>query len=128
MYGGNIYKTITGEGRSPTATNFRDSSSSEFPNGTITWDNLVTSVGFYITTNDSDDLNITASFLSNGTTVGTHSFITGGVGSGGSFVGIEFLNGFDMGCLKIRILGVFISPIFGPIDHARIYFLAKFYF
>ena len=37
-------------------------------------------------------------------------------------------NGTELGCLKNRILGVFIFPIFGTIDNAEIYFLAKFYF
>ena len=46
------------------------------------------------------------------------------------FQGIVYraFGGFGLGCLKVRILGIFISPILGTIDHAGIYFLAKSYF
>ncbi len=34
-------------------------------------------------------------------------------------------SGSRLGCLKIRILGIFIFPVFDPIDYAGIYSLVK---
>jgi hypothetical protein len=85
--GGNSYNT--GHGYSLTGTNF----SSGYPNGEAIFSSLITRVGMDITTNDGDD---TTLFAYNGTTlVGSHSFNTFGAGLNGSFIGIEFLSGFD---------------------------------
>ena len=39
-----------------------------------------------------------------------------------------FFVGVNLGCLKNRIYGIFISPIFGTIDHAGIYSLQNLIF
>jgi hypothetical protein len=48
------------------------------------------------------------------------------------FAILSIMNGFfirpELGCLKNRIYGIFISPIFGTIDHAGIYSLQNLIF
>ena len=97
LSGGIESDTGTGSGDSPTAANFSTDPDypSGWPAGEITWDSAITRVGFFITTNDPDDTTLTASFISSGATVGSYFFDTGGRGDTGSFVGIEFLAGFD---------------------------------
>jgi len=93
MSGGKSFDTGTGSGDSKTATNFPDASG--YPAGEIIWDSIITKAGFFITTSEQDDTTLTASLISGGVTVGSHLFDTGGQGDTGSFVGIEFLGGFD---------------------------------
>jgi len=93
LSGGERFDTGTGSGFSPTATNFFDAPG--FPAGEIIWDSPITRVGFFISTNEPDDTTLTASFVASGAVVGSHTFDTGGGGIAGSFVGIEFLAGFD---------------------------------
>jgi len=92
LSGGNSFDTGTGSGVSPTAANFPPFLS-VYDVGEITWGSAITRVGFFITTNEIDDTILTASL--GGNIVGSHSFDTGGDGASGSFVGIEFLAGFD---------------------------------
>lgn len=93
LYGGYTYDT--GHGNSKTATNFTTGSSSPYTSGTICWDSIITQVGFDITTNYSDDISLTAFFATGGSIVGSHDFVTGGAGGGGTFIGMEFASGFD---------------------------------
>ena len=48
----------------------------------------------------------------------------------GSITGFDRIvfKGFVLGRLKLCILGNFISPVFDPIDHVGVYFLAKSHF
>jgi len=91
---GNSFDTGTGSGISPAVANF-PSPSTIYPAGEITWDSAITRVGFFITTGDLDDTTLTASFIASGDIVGSHIFETGGNGNSGTFIGIEFLAGFD---------------------------------
>ncbi|NHZ37477.1 PEP-CTERM sorting domain-containing protein [Massilia rubra] len=61
--------------------------------GTITFSSVITRLGADASTNPEDDTFIDA-YLGN-TLVGSHFFDTTGDGEGGSFIGIEFLSGFD---------------------------------
>jgi hypothetical protein len=86
----------TGGGVSPTAANFFNGCDPgpTFPsNGEALFASPVIRVGFDITTNDTDDVTVSA-FLG-ATFVGSHVFDTGGSGTSGSFAGVEFLGGFD---------------------------------
>jgi hypothetical protein len=89
LQGGNFYDTGTGNGISGTGTNFDNG----FGNPLATFASAVTRAGFYITTNDGDDTTVYA-YLG-ATLIGSHFFDTFGSGVTGSFVGIEFLGGFD---------------------------------
>ncbi|CUI09028.1 PEP-CTERM sorting domain-containing protein [Massilia antarctica] len=62
-------------------------------NGSILFSSVMTRLGADVSTNPEDDTFIDA-YLGN-TLVGSAFFDTGGDGEDGSFVGIEFLSGFD---------------------------------
>jgi hypothetical protein len=96
LYGGFTYETGTGNGPSKTATNFFEPPFDGLPAGEITWRSPISRVGFYITTNSQDDQTTVAAYFGSGDNlVGFHTFSTFGGGTGGSFIGIEFLTGFD---------------------------------
>jgi len=99
IQGGSFFDTGTGGGVSEVASNFAPCGLTGCPPpylpGEIHWDTPITRAGFYITTNGPDDTTITALFMMGNVLVGSHVFDTGGEGGGGSFVGIEFLGGFD---------------------------------
>lgn len=62
-------------------------------NGEVLFNSVITRLGFDATTNPEDDTTVFA-YLGN-TLVGSAFFDTVGDGAGGSFIGIEFLSGFD---------------------------------
>jgi hypothetical protein len=62
-------------------------------NGIITFSSIMTRIGADVSTNPEDDTFIDA-YLGN-TLVGSAFFDTGGDGNDGSFIGVEFLSGFD---------------------------------
>lgn len=85
--GGQYYGT--GSGTSKTGNNFE----SGYPNGELLFSSLMSRVGMDITTNDGDNTTLYA-YLGN-TLVGSQTFDTFGNGNTGSFIGVEFLSGFD---------------------------------
>lgn len=88
------YDTGTGEGASRVACNFDlIGELSGVPPGELWFDPAVARVGFHVTTEEPDDVTVTA-YL-DGTPVGAELFDTGGGGSGGSFAGVEFDSPFD---------------------------------
>jgi hypothetical protein len=66
---------------------------SPFIDGVLTFSSVITRLGADLSTNPEDDTFLDA-YLGN-TLVGSHFFDTIGDGDAGSFVGIEFLSGFD---------------------------------
>ncbi|MDQ1833281.1 PEP-CTERM sorting domain-containing protein [Massilia scottii] len=66
--------------------------------GSILFSSVITRLGADVSTNPEDDTFVDA-YLGN-TLVGSAFFDTGGDGLGGSFIGIEFLSGFDRVVLR----------------------------
>lgn len=88
------YDTGTGEGKSRVACNFDFAGElSGVPPGELRFDPAVARAGFHVTTEEPDDVTVTA-YLE-GTPVGAELFDTGGGGFGGSFAGVEFDSPFD---------------------------------
>lgn len=89
---GRIFDTGTGAGDSWVACNFPPFQRI-LPPGELLFDSPVRRVGFFVTTNDGDDVTVTA-YLGD-VPVGSELFDTGGGGLGGSFAGVEFAEPFD---------------------------------
>ena len=114
LCGGQIFQTGVAAA-SETASNFfgPGCDNGPFLPKEIVFGQTMDRVGFDITTNPSDDTTVTA-FLGL-SVVGSHLFDTFGSGAGGSFVGIEFLSGFD----RIEISSAQITNGAFSIDNLR---------
>jgi hypothetical protein len=96
LFGGGFADIGTGSGVTRVATNFPifvGCPAAGCPDANAQFSSLNTRVGFYVSTNPTDDLTI---FAYRGTSlVGSEFFRTSGAGYGGSFAGVEFASGFD---------------------------------
>jgi len=92
LNGGRFFDTGSGAGDSRVACNYPPLRR-VLPAGELLFDAPMQRVGFYITTNPTDDVTVTA-YL-DGAVVGSELFDTGGSGAGGSFAGVEFAAPFD---------------------------------
>jgi hypothetical protein len=88
--GGNIYAT-SDAAASHVGSNFFEEPG--YPNGELQFSSLMSRVGMDITTSEPGATTIYA--YRGLTLVGSEPFTTGGLGFSGSFIGVEFLSGFD---------------------------------